>query len=128
MPQLPSGLHVGINVEPALDAISKGNFGTNMTLAIRLCSVEDMAPVVSLVYYKGEEGGMPTEPYLPGLTLLDVENNCCGWSDEDSQSFRDFLASPRAEQWMKDSFNQLQEAISSTKIELPKSLHGILEG
>jgi hypothetical protein len=118
----------GVSVSPAEDVIRKGDFGIHMKFIMGLYSVEDTAPVVSLVYYKGEDGGLPEEPYLPGLTLLDVEKNRCGWSAEDSRAFHVFLATPRAQQWLEDSFKQLRDAISSTKVELPKSLHGILEG
>jgi len=128
MPQLPSGLHVGLTVEPAEDLIRKGDFGIHMNFVLGLCCMEDMAPVVSLVYYKGEQGGMPTEPYLPGLILQDVQENRCGWSEADYQAFREWLASERMEEWLKESFKQLRDAISSTKVDLPKNLHGLLEG
>lgn len=128
MPQLPSGLHVGVCFSPVLDAIKKGDFGLRMKLVMALRDVDDIRQIASLVYYRNVNAeGRPIDEYAPGYNLVDVDQKEVGWSDSDYVAFAEWQKLPVFKVFLSKSFTEIQEAVHQMKVELPKSLHGLLD-
>jgi len=98
----------------------------NFYMAVR--SVEDIRYMVTLVYYRKFENGLPTDPYAPGFTLIDVDRRELDWSDEDYKAFDDWQKLDAFQNWLEASYQEIQDAVKNMKVTLPKSLHGIMEG
>lgn len=133
MPQLPSGRRVGVSVDAALAMARKGDFGLTMGWRLKVKQPADIAPLVAVVYYQSE-GEAPTadnpdlgHPFLSGLTVADIGTPKCDWSADDQAALREWLASPRAQDWMRRAHDDLAELIGTVKPALPENLRGIAE-
>jgi hypothetical protein len=128
VPQLPSGLHVAISIDPIIEIIRAGDLSTHLSMIMGVGSADEMAPITSIVYYRGEQAGFPSDPYLPGMTVSDVMEGRSGWAADDVQAFQDWQQSPKVQTWLSNSFQQLTQAVNETKVKVPEALQGILEG
>lgn len=127
MPQLPSGRHVALVSDPIFALVREGNFGPNMTILLHAKSPADLAPLLNIAYFTPmEEESGPGVPYLSELMLADIGVDKCGWPDGDVEFFRKWLASEVAQQWLKNTFNELSELMRTVKLKLPENLHGIM--
>lgn len=129
MPKLPSGLHVGICNSPIIESIKVGDFKLQMSLLMSLRTVDDVKYLINIIYYHGTDAnGMPTAPYQAGFSMHDVEQRKLGWSDDDYLAFSDWQTLPRTQTYLINTFEEIKVAIKNMKVDLPESLHGILEG
>ena len=128
MPQLPSGRHAALSADYVLAMAREGDFRLSMAFTLEAKSVDDLAPMLNVAYFKpiaGKAG--PGEPYPSGLMLSDIETDKCDWAAEDVAFFKEWLASDVAQRWMQNVYDELAELIRTVKTPLPESLHGILE-
>lgn len=128
MPLLPSNRPVGLSGDYALALARKGNWALSMGFTLQVESIEDLAPLLNIIYFKpipGKSG--PGEPYPSGLMLSDIGTEKCDWPAEDVIFFKNWLASDVAQQWLQDFWDELAELVRTVKAPLPESLHGILE-
>jgi hypothetical protein len=128
MPQLPSGRHAALTADYTLDLARKGNWGLTMAFTLHVKAVEDLAPLLNIIYFKpvaGENG--PGEPYPSGRMLSDIGTEKCDWPAEDVAFFNNWLASDVAQQWMLKTHDELAELIRTVKAPLPENLRGILD-
>ena len=128
MPQLPSGRHVALTADPILELARQGNWGLTMAFTLEVKSVEDLAPLLNIAYFKpvaGESG--PGVPYPSGLMLSDIGTEKCDWPTEDVAFFNTWLASDAVRQWMQNTHDELAELIRTVKAPLPDNLRGILD-
>lgn len=128
MPQLPSGRHAALTADYILDLARKGNWGLTMAFTTQVESIEDMAPLLNVIYFSPIENKKgPGEPYPSGLMLSDIGTEKCDWPAEDVAFFNNWLASDVAQQWQRNTFDELAELIRTVQAPLPETLHGILE-
>jgi hypothetical protein len=133
MPQLPSGRHVSVSIDAALATARKGDLGLSIGWKLTVKQPADIAPLISIVYYRAE-GELPTpecpdlgQPYLSGLTVADIGEPKCDWPAADQVAFREWLFSPRAQDWIRQAHEDLGKLIETVKPPTPEALHGILE-
>ena len=128
MPMLPSGRPAALSGDYVLALAREGNLALSMGFTLQVKSVEDLAPLLNVVYFKPIEGRRgPGEPYPSGLMLSDIGTKKCDWPAEDVTFFNDWLASDVAQQWLQNYLEELSELIRTVKAPLPKSLHGIMD-
>lgn len=142
MPQLPSGRKVALTVEPMLKEIEKGNFGFNLLAKVNILNSFDAYPEVVTITYLNDkpDASEPNQDYQPGtqsigggkyqfskLFLADVGTERCDWPTEDVKFFKSWLSGEAEQQWLRKSYDELVDALKSTKTTLPDSLKGILE-
>lgn len=128
MPQLPSGLLVALTVDPALEKAREGHSFFRAIFKVQVKSADDIDQIVSLLYYCPKEGvSYPGEPYLSGITLNAIGTDRCDWSQEDIDSFRQWLATDNTQQWLHTAYDNMMEAISNSKSALPENLKGIMD-
>ena len=142
MPQLPSGLKVILTTDPALQAAREGNFGFNIFFGVNIKeSFEAFKEVVSIGYLEAQpdssnsqteylSGEQPIKAgdfQLPKLQLTDIGTDRCNWSKEDVEFFQKWLEAEPTQAWLKAKYDELVEALNTTKIETPESLKGIFD-
>lgn len=99
MPQLPSGLLVGLTIDPALEKAREGHFFFRAIFKEQVKSVDDIDQAVSVLYHRPKDGTpYPGEPYLSGISLNVIGTDRCNWSQEDIESFRQWLATANTQQ------------------------------
>lgn len=128
MPRLPSGRHVALSADYVLALASKGELQLSFAFILEANAPEDLAPLINVIYFRPAEGkDGPGDPYPSGLMLSDIGTEKCDWSAEEVAFFNNWLASDVAQQWMRNTFDELTELIRTVKAPLPENLHGILE-
>ena len=128
MPQLPSGRLVALTIDPALEKVKEGDAIFRTFFKVLVKSADDMDQAVSIVYHRPKEGApYPGEPYPSGITLAAIGTERCDWSNEDIESFRQWLATDNTQQWLRTAYNNMMDAISSSKSVLPENLKGIMD-
>lgn len=128
MPQLPSGLRVGLSIEHALENAREGSLGFRIQFHIHIRSAEDIAPVVSIIYFRPKEGvPEPGEASLSGMTLDDIGTDRCDWSKEDVAFFNEWLATEQAQKWKLERYNELVETLENSQCKVPENLKGIFD-
>jgi hypothetical protein len=142
MPQLPSGLKVALTIEPILKEIQKGNFGFNLLAKVNILDSFDAFPeVVTIIYLNDKpDTSEPTHAYQPGtqsigadkyqfskIFLANVGTERCDWSTEDVEFFKSWLSGETEQQWLRKSYDELLDALKTTKTSLPDNLKGILD-
>ena len=126
MPQLPSGLLVGLSIDPALEKAKEGNFFFRTLFKMKVRSAEDIAEVTSIVYNRPKEDvPYPGEAYLSGMTMSAIGTDRCDWPKEDVAFFQEWLATEQTQEWMRERYNELVEALEASKLDVPESLKGI---
>lgn len=128
MPQLPSGLLVGLSVDPALNMAKNGHFFFRVMFKMQVKSVDDIGEAVSIVYYRPKEGvPEPGEAYPSGMTMTALGTDRCDWSKEDVAFFQKWLTSEPAKKWLQNGYDELLTALNTTKAKAPESLNRILD-
>lgn len=128
MPQLPSGRLVALTIDPALKKAKGGHAFFRAVFKVQVKSLDDIDQVVSILYHRPKEGiPYPGEPYLSGITLNAIGTERCDWSNEDIESFRQWLATDNTQQWLRTAYSDMMDAISSSKPVLPENLKGLMD-
>jgi hypothetical protein len=135
MPQLPSGTHAGLSIDRINALLEDGNWGAHMAVGLEFREPADLLPIVNIVLFRpwpdggaGREGLEALgEPYAADFMLNDVGTPKCPWPAEDQEFLLAWLATPRAQEWLQESFAQLQEIRSRVRPKLPEALKGILD-
>jgi hypothetical protein len=112
---------------PALSAIQSGNFRVLLLFREQVKSEQDIAPLVSLVYFRSEEAGLPKEPYISDFSLQDFHDSKCGWDVEDCRYFDEWLDTPRNRDWLAKTFQELKAAAEEAKPVVPETLKRVME-
>ncbi len=106
MPQLPSGQHIAIDVMPMHDMLESWHLDASRETLASLCVKEDLLPftrILELVPANQDDApmallnGSGTPPPQmttrdTGKRLSDCPDGLDGWSDEDRNAFREFVA------------------------------------
>jgi hypothetical protein len=121
MPQLSSGRHVGISINPYLDALSCGRdesrFYAIVALRLNAATPEALRSHVAIVYFVDGAGMPPNAPlYYPGYTVADVLEGRSDLTEQEVTEFRAFLAEPRFEAWLQDRFREIDQAIRNNPV------------
>ncbi|MCG8613588.1 MAG: hypothetical protein MI864_24005 [Pseudomonadales bacterium] len=125
MPQLPSGMHVSVTIDPVLNAAGKGDFMTHAVILADVKSLQDFLQLVAVVYYPCEDSSNPgagcvkTEPVLSGLTAADVLTEKCRWSEKDKIWFVQWLDSESIQHWLAESYREVCTVVERVIAELP---------
>ncbi len=128
MPQLPSGRLVALTIDPALEMARKGHAFFRAMFKVQVKSADNIDQAVSILYYRPKEDvPYPGEPYLSGITLNAIGTDRCDWSQEDIDSFRQWLSADNTRQWLRTAYNDMVNTISNSKSVLPESLKGIMD-
>lgn len=128
MPRLPSGRHVALSADYVLALARKGDLQLSFAVILEANAPEDLAPLINVICFRPIEGkDGPGDPYPSGLMLSDIGTEKCDWPADDVAFFNNWLASDVAQQWMRNTFDELAELIRTVKAPLPENLHGILE-
>lgn len=128
MPQLPSGLRVGLCADPVLDMARSGNFSLSMGFLMGVKEPKDMAPLINVVYFEPGEGvPEPGKPKLSGLSLSDIGTEKCNWSKEDIKAFESWAATEAQQAWILNAYEELRKIIHSVPPQLPDNLKGLFD-
>jgi hypothetical protein len=130
MPQLPSGLKVGISANRVLELARQGNFQLSMGFRLEAREPKDIAPLINLIYYSDNvldaDESVPGEPYFSNLMAADVGTEKCEWSKVDQEAFIDWFHSDVVRPWLLEIYTELAELIRTVKPPLPDALRGIM--
>jgi hypothetical protein len=128
VPQLPSGRLVALTIDPALEKAKEGHAIFRAVFKAQVKSADDIDQVVSIRYHRPKEGiPYPGEPYLSGITLNAIGTDRCDWSQEDIESFRQWLTTDNTQQWLRAAYSDMLDAISNSRSVLPENLKGIMD-
>lgn len=84
MPQLSSGLLVGLTIDPALEKVREGHFFFRAMFKVQVKSADDIDQAVSILYHRSKDGTpYPGEHYLSGIMLNAIGTDRCDWPQED---------------------------------------------
>lgn len=117
MPQLASGRHVGLNLEPLLDGLRFGEdyrvFGNIYIYRRQVHQPADLLPLATVLYYREGEGNPPDAPaYSSGFTVQKVLDGEAGWSEAEIAEFRTFLeGDARVKAWLATYFDEINQII-----------------
>ena len=120
MPQLKSGRHVGLTVEPYLDAIKSGDenlsyFGI-VTFRLNVPSPDQLRDHVAIVYYR--DGGPPNgSAYISGYCIADVLSGTSDFSAAEVEEFREWLDdNSQLGPWLSTEFAEINQAIAGSPV------------
>jgi hypothetical protein len=128
MPQLPSGLSVGLSIDPALEKAKEGHFFFRIFFKVQVRSFEDVGDAVSITYYRPKQGVPdPGEAYPSGMTLSALGTDRCDWQEGDVEYLKQWLTGAEQQQWLRTAYKTLVEALSKSKPAMPENLVGIMD-
>lgn len=124
MPQLPSGKHVGVTLDPLNKLINDILENQLMTCAplLRINQMEDLYPYLNIVYFENETdsdtpglevGSLPLDaelkPVFTNYRVTDVLSKESEWDGADKEAFINFLESERFNKMHKKKFESVLE-------------------
>lgn len=107
MPQLPSGRHIALGLEPLNELVDRARTSQFVTELLLIVKPAHLLPYVELIHLEPHNGDnvqlmvgsqpMPGElrQVRTGVTLATWLEAARDWSNDDQQAFRAFLSSPR---------------------------------
>ena len=126
MPQLPSGRHIGIRLEPLDDLINNAGNPGNVHRVMAITDIKGLAPYVEILFLVPDmdENGSPSQvvftegslPRPPGLTVISSGHTLAQlseltseWIDDDKRFFQDFLET-RCQEMFAAGLRDVQKA------------------
>lgn len=114
MPQLTSGRHVALLIEPFWSALKSADASLRLFAAIALrayaATAAELLRETGIAYYETDQGTPPHAPsYYSGLCVADVLDGHPDWSPGEVRDFRAYTREARVTEWMQQHFDQLQE-------------------
>lgn len=122
MPQLRSGRHFALSINPYLEVLTTGADTQRYfaAVALRLNALDPQALQKHLVvlYFVEGQGTPPNAPsYDSGFSVIEVLNGEANWTAEEIEELRQFMASDqRFAAWLQDRFQVLDEAIRENDV------------
>lgn len=106
MPQLTSGRHIALLIEPFRDALASADANLRLFAAIALrtyaATAQALLRETGIAYYETGQGDPPNAPhYYSGLCVADILDGRVDWSPDEVQDFRAFTQEARLTEWMQ---------------------------
>lgn len=126
MPQLPSGLRVGVDIGLVTHKIEQADFGFNMQLLLALQAPQDIDRLASIVVFEAHpDYPEPGKASRTEFMLNDWQALAQDWSVEDGLAFEAWIASAQCNAWREERYAELHELLARHKRELPENLRRV---
>jgi hypothetical protein len=122
MPQLKSGRHVGLSINPYLAVLTAGSdeqrYFAVVALRFNVATPEDLLAHLVVAYFDSSAGTPPAAPtYNSGYCVADILEGRADWTPAEVEEFRAFVTvDPRFGPWLQQRFDDLDRAIQENHV------------
>ncbi len=122
MPQLKSGRHVALTIEPLLDRLRYGDdcaiYGRIIAYRMRVSSPQDLVRLIDVGEYRAGEGTPPDAPcYFAGYTVGEVLDGHPDWTASEIEELREFVeTAPRCQAWLEEQMRIIEGIIRDSLV------------
>lgn len=118
MPQLSSGRQFALGMldfESSFAELSdRQKYFWIMTYRMQIKEPIDLADILPIVYFEGEPPDAPR--YESGFTVGDVKDGKSDWSDAEIEELQHWLTTSRADRWLRDAYEKVNQMIKHSTV------------